>query len=271
VPGLNGAAGANRVVYANVKGPGEFARSIALIALDARTGRTLWKRPDRGGLLAADADGVVVAHLDRVARFDRSGKPLWTTPTSPGAFHRILETNRYVVALSVRAGMMVNGEIDSIDRRTGRLIGTTPWFGRLLALRPQSVLGESDFPGEVSTMCGDASIMDVDLSASETAGAPSMHELRLSTTQTDYLLESFAQWTPPPTSSPVRDEWPCSGARSMVHPNVLVDGDRVVLSSGPVLGLFDRTRPNAPFGFYRDATLVGGPSPSISLSRRRTA
>jgi len=247
---------AGTIVYANRPStPPAFDR-LALAAFDAHDGHQVWNRPGAGGSLGADETGVVVANQRGVTRFGPDGAKRWTSAT-PGGYRRVIVNDRYVVALSIRSGALMHGEIESFERRTGRLIGTQVWFGwgDLLALDAHSALGASDFPGDFETWCGTAELLDVSL---DTVSAD--YRDILAEKRTDYVLEDLSFGTPPPPGGAYADSARCTGPRSG-HPSIIIiDGAYVALASGPVLGLFDRTVPAAPFARYRDATFVGGPS-----------
>jgi hypothetical protein len=239
------------VVYANRITGEPGGQAVALLALDARTGHVLWSRPAGGGTLATDADGVVVANQRGVASYAAAGTVRWFLPTT-GGYHRLLVNGEHVIALSERSGAILHGEIESIDRRTGGLIGSQIYFGSLLAVQAHRAQGESDFPGDFDTWCGDAQLLDVSLDRA--AGAFRGLDMQRS----DFVLENLAPTTPPPGAATYQTATQCTGAR-FGHPAIILDGAHVVLASGSVLGIFDRSSPGAPFALYRDATFVGGP------------
>ncbi len=243
---------AGNTVYVNMSS--STTGDAALAALDVGTGRQVWLRSRAGGTLAADDDGVVVGNRRGITRLRATGTPRWMLAQGIQASQHILVNKRYVVALSVQNGAILNGRIESIDRRTGRLIGSQGYFGfgQALDLNAHSALGVSDFPSNFDTWCGDVELLEVSLDP-----PPANNNGALIENRRDYVLEDIAVPTPPPGSNGFQSSTPCVGARSR-PPSIILDGPHVVLASGPLLGVFDRTAAQ-PFARYRDLTLVGGP------------
>jgi len=188
--------------------------------------------------------------------YDADGHRRWFLQTS-GNYRRAILFEHRVITLSERSGALLHGELESIDRANGRLKGTAGWFGELLSLGPELAVGESDFPGDLDMWCGYAELLTVALDGGVTD--PHTPTPGLATQRRKYELEKIALPPPLPVSGGgYQSQTPCAGDRNG-HPKAVVDGNRIVLSSGTVLGLFANTESEHPASVVRGATLVGGP------------
>ncbi len=218
-----------------------------LVALDARNGTTLWRRPGAGKLIAADDAGVVVVGERVVVAFARNGARRWHTATN-GREHRVVVTRTHVVTLSTRDGATINGQLDSFERSSGRYIGTRAFFGTLLDLTDRHAVGVSDFLPDYQAMCGMAPVLDVSLDRGQSEGYPTLASTTSSEDDVTYALYSAG-------AADCRPQRQHGGYADVV----VADGEPIVLANGPVIGFFDRSNTGRPFARFDDIHYVGGP------------
>jgi PQQ-like domain len=138
--------------------PGGVAGRLS--ALDASSGAIRWQTRTQASGVAADARGAIGYATDLWA-YDRSGRLIWHMP-SYGGYSRLFFDGSYLLTTSDRSGSTLHGELESIVRASGHLIGRAVWFGKLVALDDdRTAYAESDFPFEMSELCCRATLMAV--------------------------------------------------------------------------------------------------------------
>ena len=230
------------LVYASLEQPSGAPALLDLAAFDVATGSMRWRRQGSGGPIDADESGLVVGAQDGVASYLPDGTRRWFTKTE-GGYRRLKHDGSYVVTLSSRGGATINGQLESLDTKTGKLVGTLPYVADVLQFDGNFVIAQSDSIGDVSFACYRDTLRFISLNTA----TPKPYGPVLAWREVPYLLDM------PPLSY---TDSQCNGPRTG-RPAAIVDGGRVVLASGPVIGLFALS--GEKLSTVRGPVLVGGP------------
>jgi len=215
-----------------------------LIALNARTGAVLWKKPKMGGVKVADSTGLFVSNFMYGTTFYSDGGGVrWHSARARGGIAIALD-GPYVAVVG-SGGEPSRGVLYSVDRKTGHYFGTNPnWIGRILETGPSLVTAVNTFPGEVSLRCLGGTLISVAL----------LHESDPS--DLDPFLAAMTRYYAVSDAPIPKDGLPCVGDRGPAA--VAMNRSTLAVSSGHLTALYDRGRPGRRV-FLDEAQLVGDP------------
>jgi outer membrane protein assembly factor BamB len=216
-----------------------------LLALNARTGTVLWRKPKMGGIKVADAKTLFVSnppHGTTSYRYD--GHFLWNSPRGRGDIAILLD-GAHVVVVGI-GGEPGRGVLYSLDRKTGHYIGSNPhWIGRILEVNTSEITAQSTFVGEVSFRCLGATLVTVALAK------------QFDPSDLDPFLTDKTKYYPVNDAPIPKNNLPCVGDRGPA--SAFLDQATIAVSSGHLTTLYDRNGPDGRATFLDNAKWIGGP------------